>query len=146
MMLPDNLLLDDAASHPLGAQVDVAQVGLVQRVPAVLAGVEDPGPEDSAGVVDQDRDRSEFGCGLRKCGIDRGAVADVGGDAQRADLIGGRRTRFGVAFPDRHLGAECLQPRSDTAADAGASAGDDGDAVGQKNACRIERHGLSIEY
>ena len=36
------LLLDEDAGHPLGAQVDVAQIGLVQRVPAVLTGFEDP--------------------------------------------------------------------------------------------------------
>ena len=140
------LLLDEAAGHPLGAQVDVAQIGLVQRVPAVFGGVEDPRPEDSAGVVDQDRDRSEFGGGLRECGVDRGAVPDVGGDAQRADLFGGRRTRFGVAFPDRHLGAECLQSRGDAAADAGAATGDNCHAVGQKDARRIDRHELKIIY
>ena len=83
------LLLDDAPGHPLGAQVDVAQIGFVQRVPAVLSGVEDPGPEHASGVVHQDRHRPEFGCGLRQCGVDRGAVPDVGGDAQCADLIGG---------------------------------------------------------
>ena len=69
----------------------MAQIRFVQRVPAVLGGVEDPGPEDAAGVVDQDRDRPELGRGLRECRVDRGAVPDVGVDAERADLVGGRR-------------------------------------------------------
>ena len=42
MMLPGSFSLDQDAGHSLRAQVNVAQVRLVQRVPTVLAGVEDP--------------------------------------------------------------------------------------------------------
>ena len=76
----------------------------------------------------------EFGGGLRQRGVHRGTVADVDRDPQRTDLRGGRRTRLGVAFPDRHLRAECLSPAAMPAADACPAAGDHRDAVGEKNA------------
>src|ERR1700729_3774356 len=119
---------------PALAAAYVAQIGLVQRVPTVLGGVEDPRPEDAAGVVDQDRHRPKLGGGLSERGVDRGAVSDVGGDAQRTDLRRGGRTGLGVAFPDRHLRTECLETRRDAAADARAAAGDNRDAVGEKDA------------
>ncbi len=137
-------LLDEGPRHPLRAQVNVAQVRLVQCVPTVLGGIEDSRPEDSAGVVDQDRHRPEFGGRLLQCRVHRGAVADVDGQPQRADLLGGRGTRVGVAFPDRDPCAEGLQPRRDAAADARAPAGDHRDTVGQKNAGGVECH--AAEY
>lgn len=79
-------MLDESAGYPLGAYVDVAKIGFVQRVPAVLAGVEDPRPKDSSGVVDQDRDGPELGGGLCECCVDCGAVADVGRAVKKIPL------------------------------------------------------------
>ena len=76
----------------------------------------------------------ELGGGLRQRGVHRGAVPDVDGNTERTDLLGGGRTRVGVAFPDRDPCAERRQPCRDAAADACAAAGDDRDAVGQENA------------
>ena len=94
----------------------MAKVGLVQRVPAVFTGVQDSRPEYPARVVDQDRHRAEVGDGPRERRVDHRAVADVGGDPQRTDLVGGGRAGFRVAFPDRDRRAECLETGRDAAA------------------------------
>ena len=93
-----------------------------------------PDQKTPAGVVDQDRHRPELGGGLRQRGIHRSTVAHVDGDTQRTDLRRGGRARRGVAFPDRHLRTERLETRRDAAADARAAAGDNRDAVGEKDA------------
>jgi hypothetical protein len=69
---------------------------------------------------------------LGQRGVDLRALAYIAGDPEAADRLGGGRTRFGVAFPDGDLGAECGKTRRNAAPDARATTGDNRDAVGQK--------------
>ncbi len=121
----------------------MAKVALVQRIPAVLGGVEQWRVEHAAGIVDQDRHFAELVDRALQRRIDLLAVADVGHDAQRANGFGGRRTGVRVALPDGHRRAERGEPFGDAAPDALSPAGDDGDAAGEQDVGRIDGHGDS---
>ncbi|MDT5325201.1 MAG: hypothetical protein QOF25_2353 [Mycobacterium sp.] len=136
--------LDEAACHPLRAQQNVPQVRLAQGIPTVFTGVEDRGVKDAACVVHQDRHRSQRGDGLRQRRVDLGAVADVGGDAERADLVSGGSARRRIAFPHGNPGTEGDQARGDAATDACAATGHHGHAVGQKHVGGSYRHDENI--
>jgi hypothetical protein len=116
------------------------EVGLVQRVPAVLAGVEQVRSEHAACVVDQNAHQTEFAGGSLQRRIDLTAVADIGDNAQGPNAFGGRRARFGIALPDCHLRAERGQSLRDAPSDALSPTGDDGDAPGQQDVRRIDGH------
>ena len=118
----------------------MAKVGLVQRIPAVLAGVEQVRGEHTACVVDQNAYQSEFAGGALQRRIDLGAVADVGDNAQRPNAFGRGRTRLTVTLPDRYLRTERGQALRDAPSDALSPAGDDGDAPGQQDVRRIDGH------
>ena len=133
MMLPPGSRLHHRPGHPLGAEDDVLEVGPVERVPAVLRGLEDRRREHAAGVVDQDAHRSELGDGAGQGRVHLGRLADVGGDAEPADLLGRRRRGLGIALPDRHRGAEGGQAAGDAAADPRPAAGHDGHPVGEQH-------------
>ena len=95
-----DLVLDHDASHPLRAQDDVLEVGPVERIPAVLRGLEERRREHAARVVDQDAHGAELGHRLLEGAVDLGRVADVGRKGETADLLGGRGgAGVGVASP-----------------------------------------------
>ena len=78
---------------------------------------------------------------LSQRGVDRRAVAHVGGEPERADLGRGRRARLGVLLPDGHRGTEGGEAGGDAATDPGARAGDDGDPPVEQDVRRFDRHG-----
>ena len=86
MMLPPIAGVDHAPDDALRAEQHVAEVRTVERVPAVLARVEDRRPERAAGVVHEDARRSELLGRPREGGVDLVGLAHVGDDAERADL------------------------------------------------------------
>ena len=122
----------------------MAQVGPVERIPAVLRRVEQRRREHTSGVVDEDADRAELVDGLGERGVDLGALADVGRDAERADRIGGGRAGVRVTFPDRDRRTEGGEAGGDATADAGTAAGHDGHASGQQDGRRIEGHAATL--
>ena len=86
-------------------------------------------------------DRPELVVGAGQRGIDGGAVAHVGGEAQRTELGRGRRAGVRVLLPDGHRGAEGRETCRDAAADAGSGAGHDGDPALEQHVRRFDRHG-----
>ena len=61
------------------------------------------------------------------------AVADVGGEAEPTDLLRRRHRSLGVAFPDRHRGAEGGETAGDAPADPRSAAGHDSHLVGEQH-------------
>ncbi len=101
---------DHRPGHPLGAEDDVLEVGPVERVPAVLRGLEDRREEDAPGVVDQNaspvRARPSCGPGRRRprptsrTSVVRpspptSSAADAAVSASRSQIATGRRRRRG---------------------------------------------------
>ena len=128
-MLPAGPGVDHAARHPLGAEEDVPEVGPVEGVPAVLGGLEKRRQNTPPALLTRMMTGPSSAIVRASAASTCGAVADVGGDAERADLFGGRRAGLGVVLPDRDLCAERGEAGGDAAADPGATAGHDRDAT-----------------
>ena len=74
------------------------------------------------------------------------AVPHVGGDAEAADLLGGRGRGLGIPLPDGHLGPEGGQAAGDAATDAGTAAGHHGHPVGEQDGGGVHGHGYLDPY
>ena len=132
-MLPVQRALDHLASHPLGAEDHVLEVGAVEGVPSVLRRLEEGRVEDAPCVVDEDADGSQFGHRALERRIDLIRLPDVDLEPEATHLFAGGGRRVLGALPDGHLGAEGGEVSSDAPPDAGPAAGDDGHPIGEQD-------------
>ena len=127
--------VDHVGQHDLAEVEDAAHVDREHLLELLLADLEEPRERRDAGVVDQDRRRTEPLADLGDTGFDLVTVAHVDGDTDRRaavghDGVGGRVGTVAVAVEDGDGCAVLGEPRGDGDADAGATAGDDRGAGG----------------